>query len=143
MSTHPSLDNVLLLPLLKQINKANGKEKAETLKLFAKQYFASTANTELAKYTEDELFVSMADAWRFMQQRTSTLPKIEFVHRKLDKDAKRQTGSSIYMLLDDMPFLVDSVRQSLYRAGVIIRSINNAVFHVDRVSGNLKSKGTP
>jgi len=141
MSTHPSLDNVLLLPLLKQINQAYGKKEAETLKLFAKQYFASTANTELAKYTEDELFVSMADAWRFMQQRSSTLPKIEFVYRKLDKDAKRQTGTSVYMLLDDMPFLVDSVRQSLNRAGVIIRSINNAVFHVERVSGNRKSKG--
>lgn len=142
MSTHSSLDNVLLSPLLKQITKAYGKKEADTLKLFAKQYFASTANSELAKYTEDELFASMADAWRFMQLRNSSTPKIEFVHRKLDKDAKRQTGTSVYILLDDMPFLVDSVRQSLNRAGVVIRSINNAVFHVERGAVNRKSKGS-
>ena len=141
MSTTPSLDNDLLLPLLKKIGRTYGKKQAEPLKLFAKKYFASTANTELARFTEEELFVSVNDAWELIQQRKGSAPKIEFIHRKLDKDAKRQTGTSVYLLLDDMPFLIDSVRQSLNRAGVVIRSINNAVIQVERSTKNGKNKG--
>lgn len=132
MSTQPVLSNVLLLPLNKQIDANYSKTKATVLKQFARQYFASSSQTELGKMTEEELFQTLKDAWDFIQERKSARPKIRFVHRKLAKDKKRQTGTSIYLLLDDMPFLVDSVRQNLNRAGVVIRNVHNCVLFVER-----------
>jgi glutamate dehydrogenase len=132
MSTQPSLSNVLLLPLNQQIDANYSKTRAAVLKQFARQYFASTSQTELGKMTEEELFQSLSDAWDFLQERKSARPKIRFVARKLAKDKKRQTGTSIYLLLDDMPFLVDSVRQCLNRIGVVVRNVHNCVLFVER-----------
>jgi len=132
MSTQPTSTNVLLLPLNQQIDAHYSKSRAAVLKQFARQYFASTSQTELGKMTEEELFQSLNDAWDFLQDRKSARPKILFVQRKLTKDRKRQTGTSIFLLLDDMPFLVDSIRQCLNRIGVVIRNVHNCVLFVER-----------
>jgi glutamate dehydrogenase len=145
MSAQPKLDNVLLVPVYQRIKKTFAQAKAENLCLFAKRYFASSSRTELAKFTEQEIFDSVVDAWKFIQERKTSTPKIQFVQRRLDKDQTRQSGTSIYILVDDMPFLVDSIRQGLNRAGAIIRNVNNAVIQVERVAkgrataGKLKS----
>lgn len=132
-------------PWLRQLNRRIGSSfsttKATSVKQFAKTYYASTARSELAKFTDEEIFESVSDAWSFIQKRSSATPKVQFVQRQLDKDKKRQNETSIYILLNDMPFLVDSIRQGLTRQGVIVRSINNAVLHVDRVTASGGKKG--
>ena len=141
MSTQPNVDSVVLVPIYQKIKKNFSKAKAEKLGLFAKQFFASSSRSELAKFTEQEIYDSVIDAWKFVQDRKLTSPKIQFVQRKLDKDESRQTGTSIYILVDDMPFLVDSIRQGLNRTGVIIRNVNNAVYQVDRVGKGRATAG--
>ena len=116
----------------RKITARYGKKTASNLKQFARQYFAGTAKTELFRLTDEEIFESVSDAWKFFQQRQQSKPKISFIHRKLAKEQQRQTGTSIYILLDDMPFVVDSVRQCLSREGVVVRNINNAVLRVTR-----------
>ena len=139
MSTQPTVDNLLLVPIYQKIRKKFSKAKADTVVLFAGQFFASSSRSELAKFTEEELLETVVDAWKFVQERKLSSPKVQFFQRKLDKHEHRQTGTSIYILVDDMPFLVDSIRQCLNRVGVIIRNVNNAVFQVDRVA---KGKAT-
>ncbi|NKB31830.1 MAG: NAD-glutamate dehydrogenase [Pseudomonadales bacterium] len=148
MSIQPNVDSVLLVPIYQKIKKNFSKAKADKIGLFAKQFFASSSRSELGKFTEQEIYDSLVDAWKFVQVRKLNSPKVQFIQRKLDKVESRQTGTSIYILVDDMPFLVDSIRQSLNRTGVIIRNVNNAVFQVDRVgkgrttAGKLKNIST-
>ncbi len=78
MSTKPVVDNVLLVSVLKSIGDNFSKEKAENLKLFVRQYFASTARSELAKYSEQEIYAATLEAWKFIQERKSSMPKIQF-----------------------------------------------------------------
>ena len=141
MSKNPSSADSWSRPLNRKISSSFSKSQSTAVKQFAKSYFASTAESELAKLTDDEIFESVADGWAFLQQRKSAAPKIQFIQRILDKDLKRQTETSIYVLLNDMPFLVDSIRQCLTRQGVIVRYIHNAVLHVDRVGGSTGKKG--
>ncbi len=136
----PDQENSWVKSLNRRIESRYGKRAAGKLKLFARQYFASTAKTELSKLTNEEIFDSVSDAWEFLQQRDKTQPKISFIHRKLSKDQQRQTGTSIYLLLDDMPFVVDSVRQCLSREGVVVRNVNNAVLRVNRQEIKVKSR---
>ncbi len=142
MSTQPSISNVLLLPLNQQIDSRYSKTRASILKEFARLYYASTSQSELGKMTEGELFQSMDDAWNFLQERKSARPKIQFVQRKLTKDKKRQTGTSIYILQDDMPFLVDSIRQCLNRVGVVVRNVHNSVQFVERDGSGKSNRGS-
>ncbi|MEQ8313935.1 MAG: NAD-glutamate dehydrogenase [Gammaproteobacteria bacterium] len=139
MAAKSAQDSNWIQVLDNRINSEFNKKTAATVREFARRYFASTAKSELAKLTDDEIFESAEDGWKFLQQRKVASPKISFVHRELSKDQQRQTGTSIYILLDDMPFVVDSVRLCLNREGVIVRNVNNAVLHVSR--GDSKSKG--
>lgn len=127
--------------LNQNIDSHYGKKLAARIKQFARQYFASTPKTELSRLTDEEIFNSVADAWEFLQNRKKSDPKISFIHRKLTKDQQRQSGTSIYLLLDDMPFVVDSVRQCLTREGVVVRNVNNTVVEVTR-SGDKKGKAS-
>lgn len=134
MSSKPVVDNVLLIPINQMIDRSFSKSKAANLKLFAKQYFASTARSELAKFSSQEIFDALLEAWKFIQLRKSSSPKIQFVQQNFDEASPNQAGTSIYVLLGDMPFLVDSIRQAINRSQVRIKNVNNAVIHIERVA---------
>lgn len=127
--------NVLLLPLNQKIDETFGAQKAESLKNFARRYFASSANAELARATEEQLFNQVTTAWDFIQERSGTGVKIQFSEWQRDEDKNSRPGTSIYVLLNDMPFVVDSVRQCLNRVGATVRHLNNAVIYVSRGTG--------
>ena len=141
MSDQPVAQDSWWQPLQQRIAAAYSATQAASIKQFARQYFASTADSELAKFTDQEVFNSVRDAWRFLQQRQADGRKIRFVQRRLGKDQRRQNETSIYLLLNDMPFLVDSTRQALTRHGVIVRSIHNTVLHVERAGRTAKTRG--
>lgn len=124
--------NVLLLPLYQKIDEAFGEQKAERMKLFARKFFASSANADLASASEDRLFEVINSAWQFIQTRSSSRPKIEFLELEADGSKSGRPGTSIFILLDDMPFVVDSLRQCLNRMGASVRHLNNAVLNVER-----------
>ena len=95
-----------LQALNSNIDSHFGKKPAVRIKQFAKQYFASTPKSEISRLTDEEIYASVADAWEFLKHRQKSSPKITFINRKLTKDQQRQSGTSIYLLLDDMPFVV-------------------------------------
>lgn len=141
MSAQPTVDSVLLVPIYQRIKRNFSAARAKSVLLFAQQFFASSSRSEIAKFTEQEVYDSVIDGWKFIQNRKLNSPRIEFVQRKLDKLESRQTGTSIYILADDMPFLVDSIRQCLSRSGVIIRNTHNAVIQIDRVAKGRATAG--
>ena len=128
-------------PLERNLEAAFAAELADSIKRFARSYFASTSDAELARFTDAEILESVADAWRFLQLRRSTAAKISFHQRLLDKDIRRRNETSLFLLLDDMPFVVDSIGQRLIQEGVIIRSIHNTVLHISRETGAGEKKG--
>ena len=145
MTTKPILENVFLIPVLQKIDEQYSKAKAMNLKLFANRYFASTSKTEIESQSTEQLLSALIQAWSFLRDRKSNTPKIQFSHGKIEKGADRTAGTRIYILVDDMPFLVDSIRQTVNRTGINIKSVNNAVIQVQRVAkgstqaGRLKS----
>ncbi|MCY4357554.1 MAG: NAD-glutamate dehydrogenase [Gammaproteobacteria bacterium] len=126
-------------PLYSKLEAVFASAVAKTVKQFAKSFFASTSDAELARFTDEEIFESVEDAWRFVQVRPGAATKIKFQQRLLDKDIKRRNETSIYVLLDDMPFVVDSISQRLMREGIIVRSIHNTVLHIRRQNKSGKS----
>lgn len=141
MSTKPEIDSVYLVPLRLKIDKKFSRVKAANLKLFAKQYFASSARSELAKLSDQQIYDALLTAWDFIQIRKSSSPKIQFSHHSFQAATQEKVDTSIYILLDDMPFLVDSIRQGLNRAGVHIKSVNNSVVHIERFNRSAPAAG--
>jgi len=132
MATSSPADSDLLLPVYRLIEKKFSKARAATLKNFAGQYFASASRSELARSSEEDNYESLINAWEFIQERSSSRPKIQFVQCPESRDPGRRIDTAIYLLLDDMSFVIDSIRQGLNRIGVTVRHVNNAVIHVQR-----------
>lgn len=126
MSSKYLLGREKLAQLSKRLSEDHPKTKAADLELFVTHYFASTSRVDLSERGSDSVYDDLKQAWAFYQQRASLAPKIEFQHSEMD-DTGRRSGTRILILLSDMPFLVDSLKQALARSSVIIKYINNAV----------------
>lgn len=132
MNNAAKTESTTMLSIYQKIDSDFSGNKADALKLFARQFFASTSKSDLKKSSIDAIYQQLLEAWEFIAERKSTSPKIVFVQGRVIQDSQLKPGTSIYLLLDDMPFIVDSVRQALNRAGISIRWINNAVIFARR-----------
>jgi glutamate dehydrogenase len=135
MRKHPSVDNVQLSALNKKFSRAFGKRKAAALKSFARQYYAGDSQVEATSQALERSYNRVLDAWAFVQQRQSSTPKIQFAQYRAQIEKQTKARTSILILLENKPFLVDSIRQHLNSTGVNIKSINNTVLFVDRGAG--------
>lgn len=125
------LGQEILTQLSQRLGKDYSKIDAADLDMFVAQYFGSTSRSGLSERVGDLMYANLKQAWNFYQQRVKNSPKVELVHTDPDKQGGHG-GTHILILQNDMPFLVDSVRQALLRSSVIIKHINNAVLHSER-----------
>ncbi|MEX0962570.1 MAG: NAD-glutamate dehydrogenase [Pseudohongiellaceae bacterium] len=120
---------------LKQLSQRLAKDLSDSpsaeFELFVTHYFASTSRSDLTDRGDDSVYENLRQAWAFYQLRSSVAPKIEIIHSDFSDKASRG-GTRILILQNDMPFLVDSIRQALMRCSVIVKYINNAVLHSER-----------
>ncbi len=141
MSTEYLLGHEKLLRLSKKIGKQFSVTKADSLRLFAGRYFASTSRTDLNTFTDEFIYGNLLRAWDFVQSLDSARPNIQIKHfDAVERDQRSST--QILILLDDMPFLVDSTRQALLRSSVVIKRLNNAVFYAERAAAVIPKTGS-
>lgn len=141
MSNTAITENILLAPVNRKIDGAFSGKKALALKLFARQFFASTSKADLRQIPEAELYRQILEAWKFIAERKRGAPKIAFIQQDVKLGEERKPITSIYFLLDDMPFIVESIRQGLNRAGVTVKRVNNAVIYARRTAAKSLSPG--
>lgn len=144
MSEKYLLGHEKLMQLSKRLGKDYSKTNAVDLDLFVTHYFASTSRSDLSDRGDDSMYDNLKQAWAFYQQRDTDSPKVEFLHfdNGTSRERKSQrSGTRILVLQNDMPFLVDSIRQALTRSSVIIKYINNSVLYSERNAQGSKAAG--
>lgn len=146
MSEKYLLGHEKLMQLSKRLGKDYSKTNPLDLELFVTHYFASTSRSDLSERGNDSMYDNLKQAWGFYQQRASNSPKVEFIHfdssgQGQDEAKGESSGTRILVLQNDMPFLVDSIRQALSRCSVIIKYINNAVLYSERHAKGSKGAG--
>jgi glutamate dehydrogenase len=134
MGKNANVGNMQLSSLNQKFSRAFGKQKAASLKSFARQYYAGDSHADTSNYALGQCYSRVLDAWALVQQRKSSTPKIQFKQYQSSADNQAKASTSILLLLDDKPFLVDSIRQHLNDAGVHVKSINNMVLFASRAA---------
>ncbi|MCH8263982.1 MAG: NAD-glutamate dehydrogenase [Proteobacteria bacterium] len=125
--------NKALTPAVgRAIDKKFGKSRAESMRLFLRQFYASSPSMELQRASVDEILDPVLQAWKFVQDRPARAPQIKFIEYTHTGHGNHHTGTCILILFDDMPFLVDSIRQGLNRAGAHIKRVRNSVIYARR-----------
>lgn len=144
MSAKYLLGHEKLMTLSKRLGKDYSKTNPVDLDLFVTHYFASTSRSDLSERGNDSMYDNLKQAWGFYQLRETNSPKIEFLHFDVggqEQGQGKRSGTRILVLQDDMPFLVDSIRQALTRSSVIIKYINNSVLYSERNERGSKAAG--
>ncbi len=141
MPSKPIKENTFLTSVLSKIDEKFPKNRAADLKLFVNRFYASSPKSELAKYSSEELLDAAIQAWGFLGQRNGPAPKIESIQQEPEEGNSRTVATKIYILVNDMPFIVDSIRQAINRCGINIRTVNNTVVQVKRGARSSEQAG--
>ncbi|NQV56785.1 MAG: NAD-glutamate dehydrogenase, partial [Rhodospirillales bacterium] len=99
---------------------------------FVKQFYANVSTLDLTDHGPSRMAATAISVFKLTQSRKSG--QIIIAVRNPDEDAGGQTGARTYIdiLIDDMPFLVDSTSAELSRLGYTVHLIVHPVIYVRR-----------
>src|SRR5262249_38862648 len=116
--------------LIAAAGKILGGERPEVPADFVAALFCYAEPEDRLRYDPRQVAELAADAWSFMAERPSGVPKVRLTAPGATPGRPRD--SVLEILNDDMPFLVDSVLGELNERGVDIRFLVHPVFAVER-----------
>ncbi len=105
------------------IYKKMPKEEANLIELFVKSYYVTASPEDLIQMNVIDLYGSMLSHWKFIANRRAGESKIRVYNPQFEQHGWQSTHSVIEIVLEDMPFLVDSIRMELNRRGLSVHMI--------------------
>lgn len=84
---------------------------------FARQFFGTVALEDLETWSIDDLLGAAEHFWRLIENRKPRETKIDIYNPTVSEHAWHSAHTIIEILIEDMPFLVDSVRMVIDRMG--------------------------
>ncbi len=127
----------LLSPLYHKFTNKLSKAEARKLVRFACQYYASSSHEELSQQPIDDIYGATLAAWKFIQKREVGKPAIQIFNPNIGQNGWQSTHTVAFILFDDKPFLVDSLRMECNRRNLTIHALHNATLGVKRVKNEL------
>lgn len=109
-------------------------EEAARVQELAARFYNHYPLEELIGRRLSDVFGSLYQWWKFIQDYESSEPKLRLFNPSLTEDAWVSPHTILVVLQRDMPFLVDSIRIELNRRNIAIYSIKSTVLGVVRDS---------
>lgn len=123
-----------LAHLLALIKNRIPPEEVTPLTLFAEQYFARADLEDITDHTTEALLAALLEHWHLALHRESGEPKIKVFNPTFDTHGWESPHTIVQIVVDDMPFLVDSMQMALVRQGLFIHMTLHPVIRVQRDS---------
>lgn len=102
----------------------------ETIDSFIDDYYQQIADDDRAKYESSTLRNRALKHWELARNRPRGTAKVAIVNE--DDQARHYKESIVYIVTDDMPFLVDSVAAEVVRQNAAITLVVHPMFVVSR-----------
>lgn len=104
----------------------------DTLIRFSDQFFGIVPLKELLARHDTDLLGCTLSYWRFFSRFEGDAEKLRVFNPDIQQHGWQSTHSVVEILHKDSPFLVDSIRMELNRAGYAIHTLQNSVMAVER-----------
>ncbi|MCB1877738.1 MAG: NAD-glutamate dehydrogenase, partial [Chromatiales bacterium] len=108
------------------------QEQARLVKAFAGRYLFAMASDDLLETSLEDHYGSILGLWEWFSQRPAGAILMRAFNPTLDEHGWRSIHTIVDVLLDDRPFLVDSLSMELVRHGLTVHGINHPVMRVQR-----------
>jgi len=129
----------LLVNLKTEIERRLPPERQQQIIDFANIYYATAAVADLLEWNLDDLYGSTLLCWEFLQHRKPAQAKVRVFNPDYEQHGWQSTHTIIEVLLDEIPFVVDSLRMELNQRNLTIHAIHNSVLTLQRdEEGQLK-----
>jgi glutamate dehydrogenase len=99
---------------------------------FIRQYYRGVAEEDLAAYDSAELAAAALAQLRFGSERKRGRPAVRIFNTQQSRDGWSSTHTVVEVILEDMPFLVDSLAMVLTQAGLTIHLMVHPIMGVRR-----------
>ncbi len=97
-------------------------EQADDLESFVRRYYANAAPDDLTEVDPVDLYGAAIAHWSLAARRAANTANVRAYNPLFDRDGWQTTHTVVETVVDDMPFLVDSVRMALSRNGLGIHT---------------------
>lgn len=124
--------SVLLENVLSLIHQKLPKKSASLVECFVAKFYGNMASTDLHDRNDSDLYGAALSLWNALNQRTSTSPYIRVYNPELTRHGWQSPHTIVEIILQDSPFLVDSIRMALKRRGITAHMMLHQPLHLIR-----------
>jgi len=90
---------------------------------FVELYLSQASASDLSSRTTEDLYGLVLSHWQLMEQRLPGETKLRIFNPETDQHQWQSSHTVIQLVIDDMPFLVDSIRMVINRRGITIHQM--------------------
>ncbi len=134
----------LVEQILQHVDRRVEGSEREQLIPFVKTFFSVSSSEELRERDPQDVYATTYQLWRFVQSFAGQDAKICLFNPDFEQHGWQSQRTVLAALVEDSPFIVDSIRIELNRRGIAIHNIHSTLMTVARDrSGLLRGVQTP
>lgn len=134
----------LVEQILQQVDRRVEGAERQQLVPFVQAFYSACATDELQHRDPQDVYATTYALWRFVQQFDATSPKISLFNPDFEQHGWQSQRTVLAALVENSPFIVDSIRIEMNRRGIAIHNIHSATLTVARAEdGTLQGVQTP
>ncbi len=122
----------LLSSAVTRLHEKLDAKQAELGEMFMRHYYRSVSPIDLVDRDALDLYGAALAHLRFGEHRAPAKSKVRVYNPQIEQHGWQSTHTSIEIVTDDMPFLVDSVTMAMNRLGLVIHLIIHPVLPIIR-----------
>lgn len=136
MSVTHQQHSVLLEHVFSLINEKVDSSRAPQITQFGKLLLKTVAFDDIDGRSDSDLYGSILSLWQLLQKKRPGEPTIKVFNPEIAKHGWQSSHTVIEIIVDDMPFLVDSIRMALNRFNITSHLILHKPMRFVRDSAN-------
>ncbi len=124
--------SVLLENVLSLIHQKLPKNSASLVERFVAKFYGNMASSDLHDRNDSNLYGAALSLWNALNQRSGTDPYIRVYNPELTRHGWQSPHTIVEVILQDSPFLVDSIRMALKRLNITAHMMLHQPLHLIR-----------
>lgn len=132
MTVNHHQHSVLLEQVFSLINQKVDPSQASKVIQFGNLLLRTMSFDDLDGRSDSDLYGAILSLWKLLQQKNTSSPCIKVFNPEIAKHGWQSSHTVIQIIVDDMPFLVDSVRMAINRFNITSHLILHTPMHFIR-----------
>ena len=124
--------SVLLDQVFTLINEKVNPKEAQLVQQFGQLLFKNMSFDDLSGRNDSDLYGTVISLWQQLQEKQKGTPLIKVINPEIAKHGWQSSHTIIQIIVDDMPFLVDSIRMAINRLNISSHLILHTPMHFKR-----------